>query len=342
MSAWVARCLLGVAELPYALAVRWRNHRFDTGHYGIQQLDVTVISIGNLTLGGTGKTPMVEWLARWFTERHLRVAIVSRGYGAAAGEQNDEALELARKLPSIPHLQNPDRVTAAQQAIADFGAQVIVLDDAFQHRRLARDLDIVLIDALAPFGYGHICPRGMLREPLTGLARADVIALSRADCVSTEQRTAIRREVEHLAPGKLWIEMSHVPRQLLSVDGNTADTTQYTGKRIAAFCGLGNSDGFRHTLTAAGYDLIGFRSFADHHRYTRGDIVSLSTWLEQLPQATAVLCTLKDLVKLETTQLAGRPLWALEIGLQIEAGQEQLKACLQCIEEKGKCVFSAK
>ena len=342
MSAWVARCLLGAAEVPYSLAVRWRNHRFDTGHYGIQQLDVPVISIGNLTLGGTGKTPMVEWLARWFTDRHLQVAIVSRGYGAAVGEQNDEALELARKLPAIPHLQNPDRVTAAQQAITKFDAQVIVLDDAFQHRRLARDLDIVLIDALEPFGYGHICPRGMLRESPTGLTRADVIALSRADCVSTEQRTAIRQEVEQLAPGKLWIEMSHAPRQLLSVDGNTADTKQYTGKRVAAFCGLGNSDGFRHTLVAAGYDLIGFRSFADHHRYTRDDIVSLNAWLQQLPQATAVLCTLKDLVKLEVSQLADRPLWALEIGLQIDAGQEQLEACLQSVEEKGRHIFSAK
>jgi tetraacyldisaccharide 4'-kinase len=136
--------------------------------------------------------------------------------------------------------------------------------------------------------------------------------------------------------------MSHAPRQLLSVDGNTADTTQYAGKCIAAFCGLGNSDGFRHTLTAAGYDLIGFRSFADHHRYTRDDIVSLNAWLQQLPQATAVLCTLKDLVKLEATQLAGRPLWALEIGLQIEAGHGQLETRLKCVEEKGKCVFSAR
>ena len=113
--------------------------------------------------------------------------IVSRGYGARGGP-NDEARELAWKLPGVPHVQDPDRVAAARRAIREFGCQVLVLDDAFQHRRIGRDLDIVLLDALEPLGYEHVFPRGTLREPVEGLARADVVALSRADLLTADQR----------------------------------------------------------------------------------------------------------------------------------------------------------
>ena len=129
-----------------------------------------VISVGNITTGGTGKTPMVAWLARWFRNQDVRVALVSRGYRAEAEGQNDEARELATLLPDVPHLQNPDRVAAARIAIDELETQLIILDDGFQHRRIHRDLEIVLIDALQPFGFGHVLPRGLLREPLRGLA----------------------------------------------------------------------------------------------------------------------------------------------------------------------------
>ena len=134
-------------------------------------VEVPVISVGNLTLGGTGKTPMVEWIVRQLQKREKKVGIISRGYGSRGGP-NDEALELAWKLPSVPHVQNPDRVAAARRAIDEFGCDALVLDDAFQHRRIARDLDIVLLDALEPLGYEHVFPRGTLREPIEGLARA--------------------------------------------------------------------------------------------------------------------------------------------------------------------------
>ncbi len=134
------RAGLSVAEPFYRLGVRWRNRQFDTGSREIHRVNVPVISVGNLTVGGTGKTPMVEWLARWFRERGVRVALVSRGYGAEAGARNDEAIELEEKLPDVPHLQNPNRVEAAQTAIEELETQLIVLDDAFQHRRIHRDL----------------------------------------------------------------------------------------------------------------------------------------------------------------------------------------------------------
>ncbi|MGA2798702.1 MAG: tetraacyldisaccharide 4'-kinase, partial [Thermoguttaceae bacterium] len=169
---------LRLAEVPYALAMTWRNRRYDQGKVKIHRAGVPVVSVGNITLGGTGKTPMVQWIARWFRNHNVRVAIISRGYRAEEGGRNDEARELEQKLPDVPHLQNPDRAAAAKIAIEELETQLIVMDDGFQHRRLARDLDIVLLDALEPFGFEHVFPCGTLREPLTGLRRADVVILS--------------------------------------------------------------------------------------------------------------------------------------------------------------------
>ena len=152
------RGLLRLAEFPYATAARWRNRRYDTGRAEVLRVGVPVVSVGNLTVGGTGKTPLVRWIARWLVDRGVRVALVSRGYRATGGQPNDEARELAQLLPDVPHVQNPDRVAAAREAVGRFGCQAVLLDDGFQHRRLARDLDIVLLDALEPFGFDHVVP----------------------------------------------------------------------------------------------------------------------------------------------------------------------------------------
>jgi tetraacyldisaccharide 4'-kinase len=304
--------------------MRWRNRRYDRGAATIHRVGVPVISVGNLTLGGTGKTPLVEWLARWCGQRNIPVAIVSRGYGARAGAANDEALELALKLPGVPHLQNPDRVAAAQQAIGQFSCRAIVLDDAFQHRRIARDLDIVLLDALEPFGFGHVFPRGTLREPLNGLRRADVVALSRADMLDPAARLAIRRQVEQLAPQAIWLEVRHAPQMLLSSSGEQQSLESLRDRPVAAFCGIGNPAGFRHTLSEGGYKLAGFREFPDHHAYMPHDIESLAQWAKQCG-AEAVICTQKDLVKLKVDRLGALPLWAVGIDLEILAGQEDFE-----------------
>lgn len=309
------------AEIPYALAVRWHNARYDSGRAAMHHVPATVVSVGNLTLGGTGKTPMVEWLARWFLCRQRRVTLISRGYGAEAGQENDEARELRQKLPGVPHLQNPDRVAAAHQAIDQFDAQIILLDDAFQHRRLARDLDIVLLDALEPFGFGHVFPRGTLREPVAGLRRAQVVVLSRADILGPAEREAIRTQVLRYAPDAAWAEVTHAPRTLWAASGQTQPVESLRGQRVAAFCGLGNPAGFRHTLQACGCDVVAFREFPDHHRYGAADLDSLAAWASPLNVA-AVVCTHKDLVKLPTDNLGPHPLWAVSIGVEFLAGQD--------------------
>lgn len=331
-SARLWRALFRVVEVPYTLAVRYRNHGYDR-QVGVQHAAVPVVSVGNLTLGGTGKTPLVAWIARWLRNRDVRVTLISRGYGAEQGARNDEALELEQKLPDVPHLQNPDRVAAAQTAVEEFECQLILLDDGFQHRRLARDLDIVLLDALEPFGFDHVFPRGMLREPVNSLARAHVVALSRADMVSPERRAELRAIVERYNPQAAWLEMRHAPERLLAASGRTAPFAELAGQRIAPFCGIGNPAGFRHTLAQCGLESENLREFRDHHAYTPDDVQSLARWARE-QQAAALVCTHKDLVKLGVDQIGGTPLWAVEIGLQILAGQPALEERLQAIQAK--------
>jgi tetraacyldisaccharide 4'-kinase len=287
-----------------------------------------VISVGNLTLGGTGKTPMVEWVCRFLRERKIRVTIVSRGYKAEDGAANDEALELEQKLSDVPHVQNPDRVAAARMAIEEFECQAIVLDDGFQHRRIARDLDIVLLDALEPFGFEHVFPRGTLREPLAGLARADCVVLTRADMLTPEDRSKIAKRVSRLAPDAAWAECVHKPVGLWSSSGEEQELDTLRGRRVAAFCGIGNPAGFRHTLASCGYDVGLFREFADHHPYSRADLDWLATWARQ-SEVAAVLTTHKDLVKIGLDRLGDKPLWAVRIGLEFQVGESAVEGRLE-------------
>ena len=173
----------------YAPGRRGQQHGLRPGWKATHRAAVPVISVGNITLGGTGKTPMVEWIARWYRRRGVRVALISRGYGHAGGI-NDEGLVLEENLPDVPHLQDPDRVALAEIAVDELESELIVLDDGFQHRRLARDLDLVMLDALDPFGLGRLFPRGLLREPVRSLRRASAVILSRADLIEPDRRRA--------------------------------------------------------------------------------------------------------------------------------------------------------
>ena len=325
----LARAALGVASVPYRVGVGLRNRAFTSGRKPVSRAEVSVVSVGNLTLGGTGKTPMVEWVARRLRQRGLRVAILSRGYGQAEG-MNDEGRVLEDNLPDVPHLQGADRVGLARIAVEELESQILVLDDGFQHRRLARDLDIVLLDALDPFGLGRLFPRGLLREPVGSLRRAGVVVLSRADLVDEATRAAIRAEAERRAGPLRWAEARHAPLDLVEGEGHSTTLDRLAGVRVAAFCGIGNPEGFRRTLANLGVDLAGFRAFPDHHPYTARDVADLGRWALE-SGADLALTTQKDSVKLRTSTLGAVPLFALRIGLEVSAGASILDEALAAI-----------
>ena len=323
----VARAALWWGQFPYGAVVRTRNALFDRGLRTSHGVPVPVVVVGNLSTGGTGKTPCVEYVARHYRERGMVVAILSRGYGAESGP-NDEALVLEENLPDVPQLQGADRVAWAVTAVEEFESELLVLDDGFQHRRLKRDLDIVLLDATRPFDREHLLPRGTLREPVAALERAQVAILTRRDQAPAEsvarQRDFLARRFPHLHVA----EAVHAPTQLVSSDGATADLAIIEGRPAFGFCGLGNPDAFRTTLARLGVDLREFVAFPDHHPYTRDDVERLRALVAKLPAGGLALTAQKDSVKLRLAGLDGVPLWAVRVGLRITDGEDGLRAAL--------------
>jgi tetraacyldisaccharide 4'-kinase len=311
---------LWAASVPYGWVVRVRNGWYDLG-LSVRRAAVPVVSIGNLTVGGTGKTPCVEYVAQFYQERRQRVAILSRGYASRRG-RNDEALLLDENLPGIAHLQGADRVRLADEAVARFRSEVLVLDDGFQHRRLARDLDVVLIDATEPWGYGRVLPRGLLREAPEGLKRASIVLVTRCDLVSAEEIARLRATIEAIAPGMVVAETCHRPLRLVSAGGETAALERLQGRPVVAFCGIGNPDAFRRTLAGLGLEVVAFRDYPDHHAYSPADIEELCAWSARQTRESVVVTTQKDLVKVRHNALASKELWALRIGLHFQAGRE--------------------
>jgi tetraacyldisaccharide 4'-kinase len=306
---------LRLVSVPYGWATAIRNRLFDWGWKRQEKVSVPVVSVGNLTLGGTGKTPCVEYIARFHRERGHCVALLSRGYGAGDGP-NDEALVLEENLPDVPHLQGADRVSLARAAIEELESDILVLDDGFQHRRLARELDVVLIDATNPWGYGYLFPRGLMRESRRGLKRAGVVVLTRCDQVDADERRRLREEVSQLAPQAPIVETCHQPVDLVNSEGQTTTLEELQTRPVAAFCGIGNPEAFRRTLTDRGANVVALKIYADHHAYSRQDVEELRRWAGEQPADAMIVTTQKDLVKLRIVELSGRPLWALRIKLQ--------------------------
>jgi tetraacyldisaccharide 4'-kinase len=321
--AWLLRAGLWWARLPYVVGVWWRNRGYDRRPAQAARVPVPVVCVGNLTVGGTGKTVATEYVARFYAEQGKPVAILSRGYGSPDAGPNDEGLLLEENLPDVPHLQGANRAAIAYTAVEELECEVLVLDDGFQHRQLYRDLDVVLIDATRPLDREYLFPRGLLREPVSALKRAGVVLFTRCDQVPPEE---LQRQVDWLRqrfPDLPVVRTKHEPVELIGPDG-TAGVDELRGKAVAAFCGLGNPEAFRRTLTDLGASVTAFRTFPDHHPYTAADVDDLAAWAANTPDGTVIATTQKDWVKLRIGELGGRKLWAARIGLSVLAGEDVL------------------
>ena len=329
--ATLGRTGLSAIEIPYEALVRLRNYGYDHSILTVKKASAPVISVGNLTLGGTGKTPLVAWLAHWFAQHNKKPAIISRGYKAKTGQLSDEAAELKILLPTVPHYANKQRIIAAGEAVTK-GSDVLLLDDGFQHRQISRDLNLITIDATDPFGFNRIFPRGLLREPLWGLKRADALVLTRTDQVSIKTRNEIQEQCFQFVGShdKPWIETEHRPSNLRLVDGTTQPLKTLQDKRILSLSAIGNPAAFHRTLTTLGHEPVATLTFPDHHTYTTDDIHRISEETESVG-AEIIVTTLKDLVKLPLASVRNRPLCALEIGIQFQTGLQDLEYLLNKI-----------
>ena len=317
-----ARAGLGAAAAVFGAATGLRDVLYRTGLLPVARAEVPVISVGNLTLGGTGKTPLVEWLAARCLRAGRRTAVLSRGYGAV----DDEVLDDDPELAAVVRLTGPSRARLAAEAVRDYGARVLILDDGFQHRRLHRDLDIVCVDALRPFGNGRRIPRGILREPPSALRRAGVVVLTRVDQSGPEALNALRATLRgRLADGVPVVETVHRPVALLPPAGEAArDPSWLRGREVFAFCGIGNPAGFRRTLESLGAGIVRFRTFPDHHPYTPADMDRLRAESREY-LAEAMVTTEKDRRRIGAA--ADDPLlFALRVRLEpVRHGEELAK-----------------
>jgi tetraacyldisaccharide 4'-kinase len=332
-------------SLLYGAVTRTRLSLYRRGTFQTTKLDRPVISIGNITTGGTGKTPLVEYVAKLIASQGKKVCILTRGYGrkdphlqvivsdgygvlASPSEAGDEPYLLATKLTGqAAVISSADRIAAGQEAIKDFGTEVFVLDDGFQHLRIARDLNIVCIDATNPWGGGRLLPYGRLRESLDGLTRADCFVLTRCDHV--ESVDTLREEILELTGGRPIFESRMRPVRVASLK-NGPETIAVPG-RVGAFCAVGNPASFFESLRRLGYELGLERAFADHHVYTQSDVESLNQLAKQTG-ANALVTTAKDAVKLKGMAFS-LPCYVLEVEIAIDDADGFQKVVLDRIDK---------
>jgi tetraacyldisaccharide 4'-kinase len=297
----------------YGQVMRLRNFCYDRQWLKTTWLDVPVISVGNMTTGGTGKTPMVIFLAQLAAEAGIRPGIVLRGYGGTSNHEADEVLLLRRELPGLPVIANPDRIAGGRHAIEQ-SAGLLIADDAFQHRRLGRDLNICLVDACFPFGGGKILPAGRLREPMEGFSRADVVILTRCDQINEQELGSLKSQIEQFAGPIPILTSNHRVKRYVDSLGNVKNPV---GGRVFAFAAIGRSESFFNTVRETGVTLVGTRSFPDHYYFTADDLKEVQQQAFD-DGAEFLVCTAKDIVKINPSLLSAagispEKLTALEI-----------------------------
>ncbi len=305
----------------YRGGIKIRNLLYTKGILKVHKFGVPVISVGNITAGGTGKTPLVIRICNLLSTRGLQVAVLTRGYKATSGVRTDKAVDepavLKQRCESARILLNPDRVASASKAVADYKPDVFIMDDGFQHRRLARDLDIVVVDSTQPFGFGKMFPAGLLREPVTEIKRAQAVVLTRTAQTREDELSRLESSLLSINPHLVISRSVHRPTAVFLSDRKRLATRAFTGKKVFAFCGIGNPDSFYETLSKVGCILCEKLSFPDHHNYDIDEFKGIFEAAEK-HGAEFILTTEKDWTRISLLEV---PTDVIAIGfLAIELG----------------------
>ena len=361
-----SRALLGVlfvASRFYRTANQFRVWLYDKRVIRNHALGCLVVSIGNLSCGGTGKTPVVEVFAKTLSGKGRKVAILSRGYRSKKRSQwakirhlfgaqemslppkvvsdgrnllldsayaGDEPYMLASNLPDVAVLVDKDRVKSGLYAIDHFGTDVLILDDGFQFLKLKQHINIVLVDSTDPFGNGHVLPRGILREPIKNIRRADYIFLSKSD--GSHKLIHLKEFIRRHNRRAEIIECCHRPKYLeeVYVRGRREPLEKLRGARVAALSAIAVPAGFEAFLRQLGAELVATESFADHHRYTQQEIIDFIN-TAKAARADFIVTTEKDAVRIPKLERLDVPLYFLRVEIDILSGQESFDQCISRI-----------
>jgi tetraacyldisaccharide 4'-kinase len=350
--------LLRQLSLIYRSVVQFRHFLYAKGILRHHTVGCQVISVGNLTVGGTGKTPVVEVFARELAQEGRRVAVLSRGYKkqrppfatrladrllfrerrrpprvVSDGRQllldsamsGDEPYMLASNLPNVAVLVGKDRVKSARYAINRLGCDTLLLDDGFQYRALRHRVEIVLVDRTNPFGNGHVLPRGLLREPIGNIAKAHFIFLTKSDGRNSE---ALKEQLRELNPKAEIIECRHCARYLQNMtSGDQLQLHYLRGLSVVVLSGIAAPEGFENEIEERGAVLLDRRRFADHHRYTQQEILDIINHAREIG-ADAIVTTEKDAVRFPKLDRCDVPLYFLRVDIEILSGEEDFHACI--------------
>ncbi len=334
---------LYLLSLPYAGAVQARSLFYSLGLLKTRILPCPVISIGNITVGGTGKTPLVMALAKGLMEKGISVAILSRGYKGkrvsgpvvsdgktiflSPVESGDEPFLMAKACQGIPVLVGKDRFTNGRIALQQFGVKGLLLDDGYQHLSLYRNINILLIDAHIGFGDHRLLPRGILREPLSHLRRTDLFLLTKVENVQTIQ--SLERRIHEIHPSSPVFHSHFEPISLVSANDGQEELDSIRGTKILALSGVANPVYFSSMLRECGAEIVGEAIFPDHHFYTPEDLSSIE---EKGKRADCIVTTEKDMVKLKQLDIHRLPIRALRVGVKIREEEEFYQRVMKVFE----------
>lgn len=312
--------ILWLCSLIYGVAVKVLSAGYEKKFFIPYKADPKVISIGNITVGGTGKTQASIAIAKILGSQGKRVSILMRGYGS------DEYMMLQEELRDIPILIGPDRIKNSKRAFYDFGVDTIILDDGFQHYKIARDLDIVLLDSTNPFGNYKLIPRGILREPITALKRADLIIVTKVD-LNSSRMSQIYGVIASLGKQDCVLESIYKPLNLYNISSGEKAGLNFIGnKKICLVSSIGNPAYFKYQIVQLGGQVELEFTFLDHYNYKRKDFYNVERECKFL-EAEAIIVTKKDAVKIKRLSLANEisiPILALEVEFEIIKNKEIL------------------